>query len=93
MLLSICSLNSASVLRHPAYFLGMRPRLVFGVQEEVGPACKCKAVLGLMIPSSINEAVAAEQKMQIWFLQARKWLLGLNLNNLPRTECFLFPPV
>ena len=78
MLLSICNLNSASVLCRPASFLGVRPRLVFGVQEEVGPACKCKAVRGLLIPSSINEAVAAEQEGANSFLQARKWLLGLN---------------
>lgn len=58
MLLSICNLNSASVLRRPASFLGVRPRLVFGVQEEVGPACKRKAVPGLSIPASS----AAEQE-------------------------------
>lgn len=78
MLFSICSLNSASVLHRPASFLGVRPRLVLGVQEEVGPACKCKAVLGLLIPSSRNRAVAAEQGDANTVLQAGKWLLDLN---------------
>lgn len=79
VLLSVCNLNSASVLHRPASFLGVRPRLVFGVQEEVGPACKRKAVLGLPIPSSINEAVAAEQEGANMFFTSQKVALGFEL--------------
>lgn len=75
MLLSICSLNSASVLHRPASFLGMRPRS--GVQE-VGPACKYRAVLRLPVPSSATKAAAAQQEGANTIFTARKWLLGLN---------------
>lgn len=85
VLLSICSLNSASVLHRPASFPGTRPR--FGVQE-VGPACKCRAVLSLPIPSSTNKAAAAEQGGANRIFTAQKAALGYELN-FPRF--FFFP--
>lgn len=77
MLLSIWSLNSASVLHPPASFPGMRPR--FGVQE-VGPACKCRAVLSLPTPSSTNKAASAEQEGANRIFTAQKTALGFELN-------------
>lgn len=77
VLLSIWSLNSASVLHRPASFLGTRPR--FGVQE-VGPACKCRAVLSLPTPSSTNKAAAAQQEGANMIFTAQKAALRFELN-------------
>lgn len=85
VLLSIWSLNSASVLHRPASFPGMRPR--FGVQE-VGPACKCRAGLSLPISSSTNNSAAAEQGSANTIFTAQKVALGFELN-FPRFFVFL----
>lgn len=88
VLLSTCSLNSASVLHRPASFLGMRPRS--GVQE-VGPACKCRAVLRLPVPSSATKAAAAQQEGANTNFYSQKVALGFELN-FPRIKYFFFFP-
>lgn len=87
VLLSIWSLNSASVLHRPASFPGTRPR--FGVQE-VGPSCKYRAELSLPIPSSTNKAAAAHQGGANRIFTAQKAALGFELNFL--RFFFFFPP-
>lgn len=87
VLLSIWSLNSASVLHRPASFPGTRPR--FGVQE-VGPSCKYRAELSLPIPSSTNKAAAAHQGGANRIFTAQKAALGFELN-FPRFFFFFSP--